>query len=114
VQDPSWHASSVVQLSPSLQRVPSGAGSWRQATVASSQESRVQGSASSHAIGVPPVHAPPRHVPPQIQAEEQTAPSGTAAWAQPAAGKHESSVQGLSSSQSDSVPDLQIPDRQAS
>jgi hypothetical protein len=105
-QAPPLQVSPVVQASASSQAAVLFV-FWQPST--GSQESSVQGLASSQLGGAPPLQAPPPQVSPVVQASPSSQGSVLLANWQPLAGLQLSSVQELSSSQTTGVPEQTPP-----
>src|SRR5947207_2969369 len=97
-QTPSLSASSTVCTQP----------------VPGSQESSVQGLESSQSVGPPGTHAPAAQTSPVVQALPSAQGAVLFVWTHPVPGSHESSVQGLESSQAVGPPGTQAPAAQTS
>jgi len=110
-QAPPAHASPTVHASPSSQSAVLGALTQ---PLAGSHESSVHGFPSSQSRDPAPTHAPPAQVSVIVHAFWSSQDAALNVWAQPVAGSHESSVQGLPSSQSFAGPGAQALSAQAS
>src|SRR4029077_15724534 len=110
VQMPFTHASTPLQMLPSLHEGPSVTETCRQPFVGS-QLSTVQRLWSSHDGATPGVHTPARHVSAPLQAlpSLQEVPFDTGVCLQPMLGSQVSSVQGFKSSQTRFVPEPHTP-----
>jgi hypothetical protein len=110
-QEPPVHLSLVVHALPSLHAFVFGVNLQ---PPPASQPSSVHGLLSLHWMVPVPVHAPPEHLSLFVQALPSSQVTEFGTFRQPSAASHESSVHGLKSSQSVSVPPPQLPLRQIS
>jgi hypothetical protein len=105
----------VVQRFPSSQTVPFALTGFEQTPVVGSQAPAAwHWSSALHVTGLPAPHAPPEQRSPIVQALPSSQALVLWVWTQPVAGSHESSVQGLLSSQASGAPPWQAPPPQAS
>jgi hypothetical protein len=113
---PPWHVPPL-QASPVVQALPSSHAAelfvWAQ-PVAGLHESSVHGLLSLQLVAGPPWHVPPPQVSPVVHALPSSHGAVLFVATQPLAGSHESSVQGLPSSQTTAVPGWHDPPPQAS